>query len=188
MLHCTFHPSGAGLGACLLASERRMPAKLQCHQGCVYERVYDNFTSEAQRVVVSVTVNVSASHVQVMRRLPQEQHRHALKCFWASAVAVVASSGAGFPTPDALRTAVEMYGSMHDAEEPESSADTAGGVRAWPEIVQRAYEEEEEHNIKLAYVCRELWKRYDRWHALRVAADTFTTTPNIGPGKAAFKA
>lgn len=124
--------------------------------------------------------------VQVVRRLPEAQHGHALRCFWASAVAVVASSGAGFPSADCLQQARDHYRSMHDADEHPGRGGTAG-VRSWPEIVERACEEQEEHNIKLVYVCRELWRRYGRWHGFRVAADTFTTTPSIGPGKAAFK-
>lgn len=118
-----------------------------------------------------------------MLRLPDAQRRDALKSFWAAAVAVVASSGAGIPSRDALQTAWDMYGRMHDIEQPSGTA----AVRPWPEIVARAHREDEEHNIKLAYVCRALWRRYGRWHAFRVAADTFTVTPDIGPGKAAFR-
>eukprot|EP00892_Ulva_mutabilis_P004626 jgi/Ulvmu1/2535/UM139_0002.1 len=124
---------------------------------------------------------------QVMQRLPEDQHRGALRCFWASAVAVVASSGAGFPTPDALRTAWDAYGSATDPEDTSGRQNAAEGLRAWPEIVERAYGEEEEHNIKLVYVCQELWRRYGRWHAFRVAADPVIDTPNVGPGKAANK-
>lgn len=130
-------------------------------------------------------------YVQVLRRLPEAQHRHALQCFWASAVAVVASSGAGLPTPESLQATWDAYSDMHDSEEPEATGGADGteaaAVRAWPDIVARAHLEDEEHNIKLAYVCRELWRRYGRWQGFRVAADTFTETPNIGPGKAAFK-
>jgi hypothetical protein len=63
------------------------------------------------------------------------------------------------------------------------------GVQQWSQILQRAWREDEEHNIKLVYVCRELWRRYGRWRGFRAAAEAFTPTPGIGPdASAAFSA
>ena len=56
------------------------------------------------------------------------------------------------------------------------------GVQIWDHIIERAWREDEEHNIKLVYVCRELWRRYGHWRGFRAAAETFTPTPSIGPG------
>ena len=56
------------------------------------------------------------------------------------------------------------------------------GVQGWQEITDRARAEDEEHNIKLVYVCRELWRRYGHWRGFRAAAETFIATPSIGPG------
>lgn len=55
------------------------------------------------------------------------------------------------------------------------------GIQTWEEIIARVYEEDEEHNIKLVYVSRQLWNRYDNWSAFRAAAEAFTPTPSVGP-------
>ena len=58
----------------------------------------------------------------------------------------------------------------------------------WTDIVQRGIAEEEEHNIKLVYVARELWKRYGKWSGFSEAANSFTVTPSIGPASTSFAA
>lgn len=46
-------------------------------------------------------------------------------------------------------------------------------------MVARGIAEVEEHNIKLVYVMRELWKRYGYWVGFAEAAQAFTLTPNV---------
>jgi Questin oxidase-like len=148
--------------------------------------------------------------------------RDALKCYWAAALAIAATSSGGLPSREALQCTWDKYADAHDAEPVDGMA-TGGAVNrdhvppgraaayedeesykgvdeevalrdgstvnaAWQRTVQRAFAEEEEHNIKVAYVQHELWGRYGRWSAFRVAAATFTDTPDIGPGKTTFSA
>ena len=55
------------------------------------------------------------------------------------------------------------------------------GIQTWDKILERVWQEDEEHNIKLVYVCKALWRRYDNWSAFRAAAETFIPTPEVGP-------
>lgn len=114
-----------------------------------------------------------AEHV-VTRMRDEAAQRHGLKCFWAAAVAVLMASGTNVPTPQALQEAWDA----NDAADDDDSAEAH-----WAQIVDAACWEEEEHNIKLAYVARQLWLRYGKWQGFRKAAASFTETPDIGPGR-----
>ena len=128
----------------------------------------------------------------MLGRLPEEQHRHVLRCYWASINAILATYGEGYPAAPQLEEAWGKYSSVHDSatmrsDMGESLALSAehkgekrvGGVLRWQEIIDRAWAEDEEHNIKLVYVCRELWRRYGHWRGFRAAAETFTPTPDL---------
>jgi hypothetical protein len=91
-------------------------------------------------------------------------------------VCLLAASATGFPSATVLDKANKEY--------PTSATESPD----WGPIEARGMAEEEEHNIKLVYVCRELWKRYGQWKGFSDAAQTFTLTPNIGPSSTAFKA
>ena len=103
--------------------------------------------------------------------------RRGLAQYWAVLVSLLAT--AGFPASSALLEAREKYDGSTRVDAPDFD---------WSDIVQRAIAEEEEHNIKLAYVARELWKRYGHWTGFREAAQSFTLTPNIGPSATAYEA
>ena len=124
---------------------------------------------------------------QVMEQLQDDaDRRFALKCFWAAVVALLITSGR-MPSAERLDAAQNKYRGAHDAQDNTSGDDSSlPEGQGWEEIVRKALEEEEEHNIKLVYVGRELWRRYDRWSGFRVAASTFTETPNIGPKQTAY--
>ena len=52
--------------------------------------------------------------------------------------------------------------------------------QTWDEIIARAIVEEEEHNPKLVYVQRLIWRRFGQRSLFRIAAGHFTTTPEVG--------
>eukprot|EP00567_Pseudictyota_dubia_P014008 CAMPEP_0197434302 /NCGR_PEP_ID=MMETSP1175-20131217/2060_1 /TAXON_ID=1003142 /ORGANISM="Triceratium dubium, Strain CCMP147" /LENGTH=405 /DNA_ID=CAMNT_0042962979 /DNA_START=101 /DNA_END=1318 /DNA_ORIENTATION=+ len=109
----------------------------------------------------------------------EEVTRQALQEFYASAVCLLAASAGGFPTENTLQSIQTTF--------PLNSRDDASEFD-WTPVVERGIQETEEHNIKLVYVMRELWNRYDRWQGFSTAADSFTTTPNIGPASKSYKA
>ena len=109
--------------------------------------------------------------------------RSALKCYYVVMVGLLSTSAGGIPSVGAIDDAAGMLSSSdHSAKKIESNDNY------WPSIVARAIREEEEHNIKLVYVARELWQRYNHWTGFREAANTFTIPPNIGPSSISFKA
>ena len=109
--------------------------------------------------------------------------RDALKCFYAVMVGLLSASTNGIPSVKAIDEVVSSFVLSTDADAAQLLEETE-----WPTIVGRAILEEEEHNIKLVYVARELWRRYNYWSGFRVASSAFTVTPNIGPSSASFKA
>ncbi|CAM9214500.1 unnamed protein product [Discosporangium mesarthrocarpum] len=122
----------------------------------------------------------------IIASLEEGQQRQALKCFWVAMLGLGLTGSTGFPGRSTLE-AVEAIFSSHSDEEESGKGGKIGG-EGWDSIVPRAIAEEEEHNIKLAYVERELWRRYGKWSGFRLAASAFTTTPSIGPGRSSFKA
>lgn len=101
--------------------------------------------------------------------------RLALGQFYASSICLLATSG--FPPASLLQdiqTAEPIEGNTNDLVD-------------WEPIVKKGIAETEEHNIKLAYVVRELWNRYNHWNGFVEAAKSFTVTPNIGPQSTAFE-
>lgn len=106
----------------------------------------------------------------MMRKLPCAQQ------YYSMLICLLVASSSGFPSSTVLSKAVSEYGPT-DTESPD-----------WKPLEARGMAEEEEHNIKLVYVCRELWQRYGHWGGFCEAARSFTLTPNIGPQATAFKA
>ena len=100
--------------------------------------------------------------------------RHALRHYYTMVISLLATSG--FPSSKVLQ-----QGS------PTAYATDKAGMN-WDPIFQAGIAETEEHNIKLVYVARELWRRYGRWGGFSEAAKSFTLTPNIGPSSVAFSA
>jgi len=104
--------------------------------------------------------------------------RKALSVFYATTICLLSASSSGFPSATSLENIQQAYTTIR--------IDPDGFN--WGPIVERGIAEEEEHNIKLVYVMKELWGRYGRWSGFSAAADSFTLTPNIGPTSTTFKA
>jgi hypothetical protein len=122
---------------------------------------------------------------QVLSVIDDEKiSRDALKCYYAAMVGLLSTSASGIPSVEAIDDVLATFGSSFDSNDRIQDLEEI----EWSAIVARAIPEEEEHNIKLVYVTRELWRRYNHWTGFREAASAFTLTPNIGPSSASFKA
>ena len=108
--------------------------------------------------------------------LPEEREREVLAEFYAVSVVLLSMGSSGFPSVESLEATLRNF----------PYSDMSPTETDWSEAVQAGIGETEEHNIKLVYVARELWRRYDRWSGFFEAAKSFTLTPEIGP--APFKA
>lgn len=104
--------------------------------------------------------------------------RKALQQFWATLICLMAASNSGFPSDQLLKQTQSAF--------PATGVDP--DTYDWKPTVARGIAEEEEHNIKLVHVCKELWNRYGHWRGFSEAARSFTLTPSIGPTTTAFKA
>jgi hypothetical protein len=109
---------------------------------------------------------------QIANRLPLHQQKRAIKCYWTAMLGVVFSDDE-VPTRATLEALHSKYKGAIDHDEDHKEGQT------WEEIVARAIIEKEEHNPKLVYVLRLLWKRYGSRSLFRIAAGHFTTTPEI---------
>ena len=110
---------------------------------------------------------------RIAERLPEEERRLAVRAFWIGLLGIVFSGG-DFPRPDKLAALHACF-----ADAADEDADTA--ERDWRVTVARAVLEEEEHNPKLVYALRTVWRRYGRRSIFRVAAAQFTATPELPP-------
>jgi hypothetical protein len=109
---------------------------------------------------------------QIANQLPLHQQKRAIKCYWTAMLGVVFSDDE-VPTRSTLEGLHSKYLDAidHDGDQQEG--------QVWEEVVARAIIEKEEHNPKLVYVLRLLWKRYGNRSLFRIAASHFTTTPEI---------
>mmetsp|Transcript_11397 Transcript_11397/g.42549 ORF Transcript_11397/g.42549 Transcript_11397/m.42549 type:complete len:283 (-) Transcript_11397:335-1183(-) len=110
--------------------------------------------------------------------LPVEEQRAVLKAYYVTIVSFLLTTRAAIPSVEALLGAQEE----HDCDD---DPDDRVVVAQWNSILPKAVAENEAHNTMLAYVARRLWQRYGHWKGFRAAAGRFTSTPNIGPGRAA---
>ena len=101
--------------------------------------------------------------------LPVEQQRYLLRCYWIAMFALLLSSG----IPPELATLEKLHSTYDDALD---TPDAPGPD--WDSIVARAIDEKEEHNPKLVYVLRTVWRRTGGKSIYRIAADRFTETPD----------
>jgi hypothetical protein len=109
---------------------------------------------------------------QITNRIPAHQQKRAIKCYWTAMLGVVFAD-------DEVPTRATLEG-LH--LKYKDAVDHDGDVKegqAWEEIVARAILEEEEHNPKLVYVQRLLWRRFGHRSLFRIAAGNFTTTPEV---------
>ncbi len=109
---------------------------------------------------------------QIANRLPVQQQKRAIKCYWTAMLGVVFSDDE-VPTRATLEALHSKYNNTIDHDEDLKEGQT------WEKIVARAIIEEEEHNPKLVYVQRLLWRRFGHRSLFRIAAGNFTTTPEV---------
>ncbi|MFE3826832.1 HAD-IA family hydrolase [Streptomyces sp. NPDC059092] len=117
---------------------------------------------------------VTALHAMrhISDALPVEERRRAVGCYWTGILGVLFSRG-HFVTPSKLTAIDNLFDTaLDDLDDPR-------WAREWEWHIARAVEEEEEHNAKLVYVMRELWRRSGGRSVYRVAAGQFTTTPEL---------
>ncbi len=98
---------------------------------------------------------------QIANRMPFDQQKRAIKCYWTAMLGVIFSRGE-VPTRATLEA---LHSKYKDAVDHDGSP-TEG--QEWKHIVARALIEEEEHNPKLVYVQRLLWKRFGHCSLFRV--------------------
>lgn len=110
---------------------------------------------------------------KIAERLPADLRAYVVKCFWIGMFSVILSEG-NVPSLAALTDLHATYDTAVDADATAAAADWAG-------IVARAIEEEEEHNPKLVFVLRQIWRRSGGRSIYRAAAAGFTTTPQLPP-------
>jgi len=114
---------------------------------------------------------------QIVNRLPLDQQRRAIKCYWTAMLGVIFADDE-IPTRAQLEA---LHSKYEDAVDPEKgiTEENLWEEPLWKDIVDRAILEEEEHNPKLVYVQRLLWSRWGHRSLFRVAASHFTTTPDV---------
>lgn len=95
--------------------------------------------------------------------------RKALGYYWASLICLLAAGC--FPETARVENVLSEF--------PLTATDSE--AFSWEEIKALGRAEEEEHNIKLVYVCSELWSRYGQWKGFSEAARSFTLTPDVKP-------
>ncbi|MEU5365695.1 questin oxidase family protein [Streptomyces sp. NPDC005925] len=104
--------------------------------------------------------------------LPADQRHDVVRCYWTGILGVLFSRG-HFPKPGKLRALSSLFDTaLDDVDDPR-------WAREWDWLVARAVEEEEEHNPKLVYVMRDMWRRSGGMSLYRVAAGQFTATPEL---------
>jgi hypothetical protein len=111
---------------------------------------------------------------QIADRMPAEQRRTIVRQFWIGMLCVVFAE-ASFPTRTKLAALHSTFEHAVDAGRPQLWDSD------WRQIVARAVEEEEEHNPKLVYVLRRVWRLTGGRTIYRAAAGQFTATPQLPP-------
>jgi hypothetical protein len=141
----------------------------------IWERLYEAvtllyMTKPGDFFILHLITSLHAME-QITNRLPINQQKHAIKCYWTAMLGVLFSFGE-FP----IRATLEALHSQY------KDAIDDGGLtegQEWKQIVARALTEKEEHNPKLVYVERLLWERFGHRSIFRVAAGNFTTSPEV---------
>ncbi|MBW4718718.1 questin oxidase family protein [Saccharothrix obliqua] len=95
---------------------------------------------------------------RIAARLPRDQQRHAVRCYWIGALCLLFSR-ADFPRRAAL---AELHARFADAVDREDEA--------WDRLAARAVEQAEQHHPELVYVMRDAWRRSGHRAIYRVAA------------------
>eukprot|EP00465_Bigelowiella_longifila_P009157 CAMPEP_0185254096 /NCGR_PEP_ID=MMETSP1359-20130426/2731_1 /TAXON_ID=552665 /ORGANISM="Bigelowiella longifila, Strain CCMP242" /LENGTH=314 /DNA_ID=CAMNT_0027836727 /DNA_START=357 /DNA_END=1301 /DNA_ORIENTATION=- len=118
----------------------------------------------------------------IVSKFKVEDQRDAIAHFWSAMLTTAVGSAylstlgiPGLPEKKALLTLHEKYSSSFDKEGDKDAL----AEENWNTLIDAAVGQQEEHNIKLVYVMRRLWERYDRYSLFRMAAAKFTETPLI---------
>lgn len=108
----------------------------------------------------------------ITRHMPVEQQRFSIKCLWIGMLCILFSRGE-FPKRAELEALNAQYQDAIDTDEMivEKSQ--------WEQIISRALCDKEEHNAKMVYVLRRMWEISGYRSIFRVAANYFTTTPEL---------
>lgn len=123
---------------------------------------------------------------EIAARLPGECQREIITCFWLGMFPILLSDAT---VPDVARLTALHARYVHATDDTHATdvggggnvGDSGDSGEGWASIVDRAIQEEEEHNPKLVYVLRRLWDRTGRRSIYRVAAAHFTSTPELPP-------
>lgn len=107
---------------------------------------------------------------QISKHLSHEQAKESLKLYWIGMLGILFSR-AEFPNTSKLETLHQKYTGAFDINDPATEGEK------WESIIGRAILEEEEHNPKLVYALRQIWRKYEHQSIYRIAASHFTTTP-----------
>jgi hypothetical protein len=138
----------------------------------LYESVTLLFMSKPGDFILLHLITSLHAMEQITDRLPIEQQKRAIKCYWTAMLGVIFSQGA-FPTRAKLEALHSKYKDTVDDD-----TDLMEG-QEWEQIIAPALIDEEEHNAKLVYVQRLLWRRFGHRSIFRIAAGHFTTTPEV---------
>lgn len=106
------------------------------------------------------------------REAKESLTRGAIAQWFANLICFASAGGGGFPRVSALQEI--QCGQLDTMKKVPTDLD-------WSNVVDLALKQTVEHSIKLVYVSRELWNRYESLHGYFAAANSFTTTPDIGP-------
>lgn len=103
--------------------------------------------------------------------MPIEQQKYIAKCFWIGMLSIILARGE-FPNRSKLSNLDLTYSNLIDSSDISEEY-------FWKDIISKAIDEEEEHNPKMVYVLRQIWKASGYHSIFRIAANFFTTTPEL---------
>jgi uracil phosphoribosyltransferase len=109
---------------------------------------------------------------KIANHMPDNQKIEVIKNYWVGILCIL-FSGSDFPEQRKLSALDESFRYSKDPMESEIVE------RDWRYTIARAFQEEEEHNPKLAYVLKRLWESSGGRTIFRVAASQFTQTPDL---------
>jgi len=109
----------------------------------------------------------------ISERLSDNIKELSQRCYWVGMLCILFSEDL-LPSEEMLAAQNEIFLNIFD-----SDGETTAQEASWHQLVSRAYLEEEEHNPKLVYLMKKLWKRFGYASVYRHAAFQFTATPEL---------
>lgn len=101
-----------------------------------------------------------------------EQQKMVIECFWVGILCILFSRGE-FPKRKILENLHSKYKVTKDINNILDEGEN------WKTIIKKAMMEKEEHNPKIVYVLQRMWKLSGYQSIFRIAANYFTTTPEL---------